>query len=159
MRHHVAFAFLLLAPLGPLAADGPSFSLEALPIGVTTDRIMITPDYFWKPGDDLSLYGFVEYSGEDGKWFSNHVGCWTPTGHFGLRAELGADDAGGSFAKVGPRFTFSGAGFSHLQVAPLFVSGTPEFDLSKLSCWWISQKVFIYSSVFAFFEHNILLRV
>jgi hypothetical protein len=34
-----------------------------------------------------------------------------------------------------------------------------EEDLSKLSCWWISQKVFIYSSVFAFFEHNILLRV
>jgi hypothetical protein len=148
-----AVLVLLLTLSSAVAAEDTTkpgtftFASELLFAGVGTspdqvlDRIMLTQDYLYKSGDEqFSVYGFVEWSGRDAVVFTNHVVSWTPDELFGLRAEFGADDKGGSFVKVGPRLTFAPRGFAHLQIAPLFISGTPE-ESGELLIYWVTEKL------------------
>lgn len=112
----------------------PQFSLEILPLGVETDRMMVTQDYLWSV-DRVSLYGFVEYSGEAGSWFTNHAATYQVLPWLSGRGEVGVDDGGVSFGKVGLQINLTPPGFQSLKVAPLFVSGTPEYKWELLLAW------------------------
>jgi hypothetical protein len=97
---------------------------------------MVAPEYLAKWGD-WSAYGFVEYGGEarKGPWFTNHALSWTPTANLGLRVEVGGDDHGARYAKIGPRFTFTSADWGTIQIAPLLIGGTPKYDGELLIVW------------------------
>ncbi len=88
IRMLVVFVLVLASFGTPMQATDVATSIEILPLGAGLDRVMLTPDYFTRVGD-VSFYGFVEYSGEAGGWYTNHSATWLPGGSWiGLRAEV-----------------------------------------------------------------------
>lgn len=152
MKNYRIVAVLVLAfvaMVAPVSAQ-PKVDLgfEFHPVGVETERLMAMPYYVAVDAErKLVAFGFVEYSGEAGSWFTNHAVSWSANKYFGLRAEVGADDAGSSFGKVGPTVKLPWVpGFNYLNVSPLFTSGTPAYDSELHISWSTKSAEFLIGS-------------
>lgn len=119
----------------PTQAVNVSTSIEVLPLGVNLDQVMITPDYFTKIGD-VAFYGFVEYSGEAGGWFTNHSATWIPKGSWlGLRAEAGINDSGSSGSALGVTLAPKVPGFVYFKATPQAVFGNYARTFEVNTTW------------------------
>lgn len=91
------FAALALFAVQVRALDVTT-SLEVLPLGVDLDRVMLTPDYFFKL-DDVAFYGFVVLKAR--VVGSPDSATWMPSKYVGLRGEVGINDSGSSGSAFG----------------------------------------------------------
>lgn len=135
IRMLVVFVLVLASFGTPMQATDVATSIEILPLGAGLDRVMLTPDYFTRVGD-VSFYGFVEYSGEAGGWYTNHSATWLPGGSWiGLRAEVGLDDAGNSGSALGVTFAPKLPGFVYFKATPQAVFGNYARTFEVNTSW------------------------
>ncbi|MBP6924569.1 MAG: hypothetical protein KBB78_03290 [Candidatus Pacebacteria bacterium] len=128
----LGLALVLFA--APMMQAQVTTSVEVLPIGTSFDHVMITPDYFTMLGE-VTLYGFVEYSGEGGGWFADQSATWMTTKHVGFAGEASTDNNENSRSSFGPAFKPSVPGFASLTILPTVVFGTPDFDRELKIVW------------------------
>lgn len=137
IRRVLVLVVLIVASFGaPVqAADGVATSVEILPLGAGLDKVMLTPDYFTRVGD-VSFYGFVEYSGEAGGWFTNHSATWIPKGSWlGLRVEVGINDSGSSGSALGVTFAPKLPGLVYFKATPQAVFGNYARTFEVNTSW------------------------
>ncbi len=170
MKHRIwiaAILLLIIASIGPLAAASFAESkltfLEVLPLGVSSEKIMVTPNVSWGSWRGWTASSFVELGGDDVVWFNNNVANFRSTSFLGARVELGVMENGTSFTKLGPTFNFKRVpGFKVVRISPLVVSGTPSYDQELLVVWasqpinfrFGSRSLALYSEGFMRIERN-----